>query len=145
MVEDVEGVFVIEVSIDHTGIFGPSCICDIATNGKARITELLIVLHIVTPGHRHIINNPVVLVIEEHSLLEEIQFGFITCILCFVRLDADRLALQIILEQKLIWGQLNSLTKQHLARFSLAAVTFLGFHIQLPPCQTPSSSIWKPH
>ncbi len=44
--------------IDHTGIFGPSRVCDIATNGEAWITELLIVLHIVTPGHRHIIDNP---------------------------------------------------------------------------------------
>lgn len=45
--------------------------------------------------------SPVVLVIEEHSLLEEVQFGFILQFFCVVRFNTDILAFQIFVEGKL--------------------------------------------
>ncbi len=45
--------------------------------------------------------SPVVLVIEEHSLLEKFQLGLILCFLCAVSFKTDTLALQILLEGKL--------------------------------------------
>lgn len=44
---------------------------------------------------------PVMLVIEEHSLFEEVQFGFILRFVCFVRFNTDSLAFQIFVEGKL--------------------------------------------
>lgn len=49
-----------------------------------------------------------VLVIEEHSLLEKFQLGLILSFLCVVRFKTDTLALQILLEGKLEEKQTNS-------------------------------------
>lgn len=46
--------------VDDTRVFGQAGFCDVTPDGEARIAEFLIVLHIVAPGHGHVIHNPAV-------------------------------------------------------------------------------------
>lgn len=44
--------------IDDAGIFGQAGFRDVAPDGEPGVAEFLIVLHIVAPGHRHVVHNP---------------------------------------------------------------------------------------
>lgn len=46
--------------VDHACVFGQAGFRDVASDGEAGIAELLIVLHVVAPGHGHVVHNPVV-------------------------------------------------------------------------------------
>lgn len=53
--------------VDDARVFGQAGFRDVASDGEAGITELLIVLHVVAPGHRHVIHNPVVSTKDKHE------------------------------------------------------------------------------
>lgn len=49
-----------EAHIDDAGVFGSSGFCDVASDWESRITKLLIILHVITPGDRHVVHDPAI-------------------------------------------------------------------------------------
>lgn len=44
--------------INYTGIFSSTVWCDKAANGETRVAVLLILLDVIAPGHRHVVDDP---------------------------------------------------------------------------------------
>lgn len=44
--------------IDNTGILNSAIYCNKAANGEPGVAVLLTILHIIAPGHWHVVNDP---------------------------------------------------------------------------------------
>ena len=87
----------------------------IATHWEARGAVSLAIFYRVAPSHRHVVHNPVVLVVHEHALLQQGQLLLVLRLSGLVLLGAENLALVYVLAKgDLIRGRSNPLTKAHL-------------------------------
>ena len=116
MVEDVVVIRTGVVSGDDTGVLRVSFLINVTTHRKASAAVVLSVLHWVTPSHRHVVHNPVVLVVHKHSLAQQSNLLLIFSIVFLVILGTEYLAVGVLQELDLIGGRSNSLSEHHLSQ-----------------------------
>lgn len=73
MVEDIVSVWLRVLVADDAGVLGVSFLVYVAPHGEPGGAVVLLVLHLVAPRHRHVVHYPVVLVVHEHTLLQQRQ------------------------------------------------------------------------
>ena len=117
-IDVVENIVVVRgavVSWNHTCVFWVAFLVDIATHWEPCRAVSLAILNRVAPGDRHVVNNPVMLVVHEHPLLKQGQLFLVLWLGGLVLLGAENLALVYVLPKGyLIRGRSNPLTKHHL-------------------------------
>ncbi len=100
VVEDVEGVGLVVRPGDDAGVLGVVLLVHVAAHGEAGGAVLVAALHRVAPGDGHVVDDPVVLVVHAHALL---QLGHLLLALGVghvVVLGAHGLALAVVLVEE---------------------------------------------
>ena len=119
VVEDVKGVLFIVLSGDDAGVLRVALLVHVTAHGESGGAVLLSILHGVAPGHRHVVHDPVVLIVHAHPLLQLVQLFLCVGIAEIVRLCADRLAFAAILLECDLPGKMkqdiNSMNQKALA------------------------------
>merc|ERR1719495_1763521 len=130
-VDVVENVIVIGgavVSRDHTSVLRVAFLVHIAAHGEAGGAVPLSIFNWVTPGDRHVVNDPVVLVVHEHALLQQSQLLLVLWLGGLVLLGAKNLALVGVLSKGyLIRGRSDSLSKHHLPKVLMRRLALICF------------------
>lgn len=100
---------------------------DLATHRETSAAICLSsLIHEIAPGDRHVIQNPVVLVVQSHAHLQKVQFLHILWIWCFVFSWTYWLAVCILKEIYFVWAWSNSFTKYHLAEILDGRLCLIG-------------------
>ena len=127
MVEDVVVISAGVVSGDHTGVLRVSFLINVTPHREAGTAVVLAVLHGITPGHRHVVHNPVVLVVHEHSFTEQSDLLLHVRIVFLVILGTEDLAIRVLQELDLIGRGSDSLSEHNLAQVLSRGVVFICF------------------
>ena len=127
VVEDVVVVGAGVVPADHTGVLGVAFLVHVTAHREASATVVLSVLHGVAPGHWHVVHDPVVLVVHEHSFTEQSDLLLIVRIIFLVILGTEDLAIRVLQELDLIGRGSDSLSEHNLAQVLSRGVVFICF------------------
>ena len=127
VVEDVVAVRGAVVPADDAGVLGVALLVDVAAHGEAGGAVVLAVLHGVTPGHGHVVHDPVVLVVHEHALLQLRQLLLVLGHVLLVSLAADHLAGLLVLPKGDLVGRgPDPLAKDDLSEVLMGSVALVG-------------------
>ena len=102
MVEDVVRVCLVVLVADHARVLRVSTLVHVAAHGEAGAAVVHLVLHLVAPRHRHVVHDPVVLVVHEHPLLQLRQLLYRVSVVRLVLLSSTQ-----YLEKKIRVGQIQ--------------------------------------
>ena len=113
MIKEVESGFLVVIGVDHASVFLSTILCDETTHRNASRAEGLVrfIVNWVAPCNGHVINDPVMLIAEHHSVLQELHI----IIVARIFLLADFFARLFAVKLELVWRWSNSFAEEDLA------------------------------
>lgn len=77
---------------------------------------MTVVLERIAPSHRHVVNDPVVLVVQTHSLLQDHQLSVTFGLAAFIRFLAEHLACLVLQELDAVGTRPDALAEHNLSK-----------------------------